>query len=594
MTLEIAIVLAIIVLALYLFISERLSIDTVSMLIMALLIVTGILTPAEGFSGFSNSATITVTCMFVLSTAIFQTGALNSFGKMLTGIGRKNEFLAVLVLMLVSGLVSAFINDTAVVALLMPVVIQASKHSGVPPSRLLMPLSFGALLGGVCTLLGTSTNILVSGIAERMGLEPFGMFEMSKAGILFLLTGLAYMLIAGTFLMPKRKSTTKISENYSLGKYLTEIILLPKAKSVGQSIVESKLRQDLDIEILQVIREGVVMEAHPSLILQSNDLLKVRCDVEKLKLLMDREGVMLKPERNEKKNNIRSNGLVLVEAMLMHNSRFLNRSIKEINFRGRFDGANVIAIRHRDQILYERLGHAKLDVGDVLLISTHRDKIKALRDSGDLLVLSESPHARFDIRKVLPVLAIIAGVVLTASFNIVNIVVSATMGVLALIVFGIMKPDDAYKSIEWKVVFMLAGVLSMGAALEKTGAAQLIGDGLINTVGVLGPHAVLSCFFFITFMLTNFMSNNATAALLAPIAVITARSLEVDERPFLMAVAFASSLSFMTPMGYQTNTMIYGPGNYKFKDFLKIGTPLNILLWIVGSIFIPYFFPFHP
>jgi len=592
MTLEIIIVLTIILLAIYLFISEKLSIDTVSILVMALLIITGILTPEEGFAGFNNSATITVTCMFVLSYAIFQTGAMNSFSKLLTGLGRKNEFLAVLVLMSVAAVVSAFINVTAVVALMMPVVIQASKHSGIPPSRLLMPLSFGALLGGVCTLLGTSTNILVSGIAERMGLEPFGMFEMTQVGLIFLVSGLAYMLVAGMFLMPKRKSSTDISETYSLGNYLTEIILLPKAKSVGQQIINSQLTKDLDIEILQVIRNGVVMDAYPTFVLEANDLLKVRCDVEKLKLLMEREGVTLKPEKKDKKMNIRSNGLMLVEAMIMQNSRFLHRSIKEINFRGRFDGANVIAIRHRDQILYERLGKAKLDVGDVLLVSTNRDRISGLRNSNDLLILSENTHTRFDFRKVLPVLAIITGVVLAASLNIVNIVVSAMIGVLALVIFKIMKPEEVYKSVEWNVVFMLAGVLSMGVALEKTGAAQLLGDGLINTVGQFGPHAVLSTFFFITFMLTNFMSNNATAALLAPIAVVTARTLEVDPRPFLMVVAFASSLSFMTPMGYQTNAMIYGPGNYKFKDYLVIGTPLNILLWIIGSIFIPYFFPF--
>jgi di/tricarboxylate transporter len=592
MNLEIILVLTIIMLALYLFISEKLSIDTVSILVMALLIVTGILTPEEGFSGFSNSATITVTCMFVLSYAIFQTGAMNSFGKMLTGVGRRNEFLAVLVLMVVAAVVSAFINDTAVVALLMPVVIQASRHSGISPSRLLMPLSFGALLGGVCTLLGTSTNILVSGIAERMYLEPFGMFEMTKIGLIFLITGLAYMLIAGTFLMPRRKDTTDISETYSLGKYLTEIILLPKAKSVGQQILNCQLKKDLDIEILQVIRGGVILEATPTLVLEANDLLKVRCDVEKLKLLMEREGIKLKPEKQEDDPGIRANGLILIEAMVMHNSRFLNRSIKEINFRGRFDGANVIAIRHRDQILYERLGKAKLDVGDVLLISSNRERAKTLRDSSDFLVLSESPHTRFNFKKILPVIGIIAAVVLAASLGITSIVISATLGVLALVIFGIMRPDEVYKSIEWKVVFMLAGVLSMGAALEKTGAAELLSDGLINSVGVFGPHAVLSTFFLLTFMMTNFMSNNATAALLAPIAVIAARSLDVDERPFLMTVAFASSLSFMTPMGYQTNAMIYGPGNYKFKDYLVVGTPLNILLWIIGSIFIPYFFPF--
>jgi anion transporter len=236
----------------------------------------------------------------------------------------------------------------------------------------------------------------------------------------------------------------------------------------------------------------------------------------------------------------------------------------------------------------------KLASGDVLLLSANYDEVQSLRDSGDLMIVSEMESTKRKMKKLIPVLLIISGVILSATFEIAPIVVSAAVGCVLLIIFKCIEVHEAYKAIDWKVIFMLAGVLSMGTALEKTGAAQLIADLLINSIGDYGPYAVLSALFFLTFMSTNFMSNNASAALLAPIAIVTANSMGISSKPLLLAVTYAASLSFMTPVGYQTNTMIYGPGNYKFKDYLIIGTPLNIILWILASILIPYFFPFNP
>ncbi|MFD2246714.1 SLC13 family permease [Pontibacter ruber] len=593
MTPEIGIVLAIIAAAVALFISERLSIDVVAILIMIAFMVTGILTPAEGLSGFSNSATITVATMFIISSAIFKSGALNNVGVVLTRIGRKNYLLCLLAVMVISGTISAFINDTAVVALLMPIVIQVSRDIKISPAKLLMPLSFGALMGGICTLIGTSTNILVSGIAEAHGLAPIGMFEMTPAGVLFLLTGVAYIFLAGRHLLPSRATAQDLTEEFGMGDYLTEIVLLPGSPSVGMPLRNSGLVQNLDIDVLQVTRDKQYkLKATPYTILRANDVLKVRCDVHKLKKIKDEKGIELKSERKFKERDMRAGNTKLYEAIVPPSSYMVGKSLKELDFRAYNHGATVLAIRHRDEILHEKLTHVKLASGDVLLIAADKEQAQKLRYNEDILIISETERSPYDYSKIIPVLLISAGVVTAAATGQVPIVLSALVGVVLLVVFKCVRAEDLYKTIDWKVIFMLAGVLSMGVALEKTGAAKLLSGLLINSVGVYGPHVLMSVFFFITFMLTNFMSNNATAALLAPIAIVAAEQLGISERPFLMAVTFAASLSFMTPMGYQTNTMIYGPGNYRFSDYLKVGTPLNLLFWLLASLIIPFFFPF--
>jgi di/tricarboxylate transporter len=592
MTLEILFVLAIVILAVYLFATERFPIDLTALILMGILLLSGVVTAEDGISGFSNTATVTVGAMFILSAGLFKTGAVNFISRILEKLFKFNFWVAVAIMMITAGSLSAFINNTAVVAIFLPMILTIARQTNVSPSRALIPLSFASMFGGVCTLIGTSTNILVSSIAERHGHPAFSMFEFFSLGIIFFGGGVLYMLLFGIHLIPKRRTTSDLTENFGMGEYLTEIILLPEAKSVGKTLGNSPLAKDLDIEVLEITREGRrLLLPRPDTILQENDMLRVRCDIEKIKKLQERVGIRLKSQAIWHDKDLESSEVVLVEAVIAPNSIIEGKSLKEIRFRETF-GATALAIRHAGHLIHEKLGTTELRAGDVLLIEVMRDHLEQLKEQKTFVLVSEVGFPSFRKKKLLPAVGIVAGVVAAAALGILPIVVSAIIGCILMVITGCISLEEAYKGIDWKVIFLLAGVLTLGVAMEKTGTALLLANVMTSTIGALGPVAVLSAFYLLATLLTNTMSNNATAALLAPIAISTAAFLGVNARPFLMAVTFAASSSFMTPVGYQTNTMIYGPGQYRFSDFLRVGTPLNILFWILATWFIPQYWPF--
>lgn len=587
MTFEIILTFLIIALAVLCFVKEWFTVDTVSAGIMLIFIITGILTPEEGFAGFNNSATLTVAAMFVLSAAIFKTGVLNNFTQLLLFIGKSSYLLTLVFVMVIAGCVSAFINDTSVVALLLPVVVQVSQKTGISSSRLLIPLSFAALMGGTCTLIGTSTNILVSGIAERNGLGGFSMFLMSPAGICFLTVGTLYLVVASRFLLPDRKSGALLDDFRDMGNYLTEIVLLPDAKSAGKALGQSRLVREFEVEILRLIRKGENIPISAFTIFNPGDIIKVKCNIEKLRLLEKAEGIQIKAD-----SKISIDETKLFEATIPPGSAFNGKTLAEINFRNKYQGAAVLAIRHRDGIVYDKLAHSTLMAGDVLLLRADSKAAMQLKSNDDLIIFSKLEQPKPDLKITAPVLGIALGIVLLAAFNIMPIVLSAALGIVVLIGIKAITPDEAYKAIDWKVIFMLAGVLSMGAALEKTGASKLLSTAVVEYFGHFGPQAILSVYFLITMLLTNIMSNNATAALLAPVAIQTAHNLHVSPIPFLIAITCAASFAFMSPIGYQTNVMVYTPGNYRFNDFARIGIPLSIIMWLLGSVILPVLYPF--
>lgn len=592
MTFEIALVLVVLVAALGLFAWGRWSVDLVALMVMTLLLLLGLVTPEQGIAGFSNTATVTVGAMFILSGGLYRSGAVNFAGAMLTRLGRSSIWIALVLIMVGIGAISAFMNNTAVVAIFLPIVVATAKALKVNPGRLLMPLSFASMFGGVCTLIGTSTNILVSSIAEQHGQPAFGMFEMTRLGLIFFGAGMAYMLLIGVRLIPERTGSAELGEQYGMAEYLLEVVVGPEAKSVGHPIGNSPLVKEVDVDVLDLVRGEERIPFPPAaLVVQAGDVLRLRANVADITALQERQGITIRPRAKWFSRRLEEGPTRQVEVILAPHSRLEGRTLRESRFASTF-GAMVLAIRQRGRLMHEDLESTQLQAGDALLVETPADGVDVLRQSRDFVLVTDLEVPEWRREKILPAVAILAGVVATASMGILPILVAAITGCILMVLTQCLSLEEAYEAIDWKVIFLLAGILTLGQAMENSGTAAFLADLMVRAVGGLGPVALVAAFYFLTSALTEAMSNNATAVLLAPVALATADSLGIDARPLLMAVAFAASASFMTPMGYQTNTMIFSAGGFRFMDFVRVGTPLNLIFWVLATIFIPIFWPF--
>lgn len=592
MSFEIIFVFILLAVALFLFSTDYVSFDIAALIIMVSLLVTGILTPREGLSGFSNPATLTVAAMFILSEGLRKTGILERVGDFFTQRIEENYWQGLFQMLLFISLCSAFINNTAVVVIFIPVMINLAQKIDVSPSKLLMPLSFAGIFGGICTLIGTSTNILVSSIAEDSGIAAFSMFEFSPMGLLFLAAGFIYLFTVGIKNIPKRRRNEDLTKGYEMQEYLTDVIVEKESELVGQELDEEKLTQTLDLDVLRIFKPQSDSSAQRSdITIQEGDVLRIRGSAPEIDKLLKTNQFTLKPPREWLDVDLEQSRDTLIEAAVAPDSSLEGRTLSDINFYDRF-GAVPLAIRQQGEIEQEDLGSLRLSGGNSVLLSMSKDRVQEVDRDRSFVVTSQVGISPYRPGKTHFALSIIAGVVAAAALNIVPIVVSAAAGVIAMILTKCLSTEEAYNAVNWKVIMLLAGVIPLGIAMEKTGAAAFLADQMIFLLSDMGPRAVMSGFFFITMAITAIMSNNASAALLAPIAINTANTLEVSAYPFLFAVTFAASLSFITPFGYQTNTLIYGAGQYEFTDFTKIGLPLNIIFWILATIFIPMIWPF--
>ena len=591
MTWEIAFVLGLTVCAVVLFVTEKFSTDIVAILVMIVLLVFRVLTPAEGLAGFANTATVTVGAMFVLSAGMFRSGAVNFVGKALGRLARHSSRLMLFVLMVGVGVLSSFLNNTAAVAILIPVVIVVARRAKTSPSKLLMPLSYASMFGGMCTVLGTSTNILASSIAEQAGLGAFGMFEFTKLGIIFFAVGVAYMMTLGRRLVPDHRGQGDLTTSFGLGDYLTDLVLQTESRSVGHSLASAPLVKELNIDVLQILRGEDTLRPTPETILREGDVLRIQGDLRTINELKGRAGVTFGMSMKWRDEHLQSTDTRLVEAVVGPSSPLAGKPLTESRLRANH-GASVLAIRQHGTLRHGKFENITLMPGDALLIDVPNDQIENLTQQRVFLVVSRAGIPRFAWRKASKAVAIVVAVVVVAATGLLPIVAAAATGALMMVLSGCVSTEEAYGAIEWNVLFLLAGMLSLGAAMEKTGASTMLADGMIDSVGWLGPLALLAACFGATMLLTEVMSNNATVALLLPIAITTAQAIDVDPRAFMFAVVFAASSSFMTPVGYQTNTMIYGPGQYRFKDFARVGAPLNLIFWALGTLLIPWFWPF--
>lgn len=590
MSIDLMLTFCIIGAGVFLFVKDYFSIDTTSILIMAMFIVAGVLTPEEGFAGFNHPATLTLGCIFVVSGGVFNSGILDGLSHSIIKLAKIHYVVALIVFCCISGLFSAFINDTAVVALLLPIALTVCRETNISPGKLLMPISFAALFGGTCTLIGTSTNILVSSYAKKYGLEEFGMFEFTGAAFSLLIIGFAYVFIVAPFLLPKSKSNSELTKKAE--EYITELAIEDNCSDINKSVLKSKLAENYGVRILAILRQGEIKHnVGPDTLILKGDVLKVIVPPLGLNRLLTIKGYKVKGDKRIKIGKDEDVGYQMYEVIIPFGSELAKNSLKTLRFSQNYN-ISVLAIRQRNEIIFDRLATIPLREGDMLLVLAKKQDIERLESKKRLVTLSEYEKKKTDYRKAVPAILIAIGVVLAASLNITTILISAMVGALLMVLTGTLKPVEAYNAVEWKVIFMMAGVLSMGAALEKTGGALLVADFIKTSFGQYDARVTLSLIYLVTFISTNLISSKATAALMTPIVIGLSAAMQVSERPFLVAVMFACSLTFMTPMSYPTNTMVYAPGNYRFNDFLKFGTPLNIIIWIAASFIIPYFFPF--
>lgn len=595
----IVLTLSIVTLALICFVAEWFPVDLTAIAITVLLMVCGLVTPEEGISGFGNSATITVLAMFILSAGVAKTGMLLSIRNFLMEWGGKTISRQIFVISMIVGPITAFINNTAVVAVFLPIIEDLSKKQSVSPSKLMIPLSYATVLGGMLTVVGTSTNVLASGISAQLGFGEFRLFEFTRLGIVIFGIGITYLTFIAPKLLPVRRGSgsTLLCDSYDLKEYVSEVVITPRSSLIGQSIRSSGIQRKFDIDVLEVVRNGTHFpQPLANKELRVNDVLIVRSSKDDLLNIRTEEGLEILPD--VKFNQDFSEALEtelgtgeegIAEVLILSNSRLSGSTLKEIRFRQRYN-ATVLAIRRGQELIRERLGRVPLRFGDLLLVQGPRESFVGLQTTRELLVLEQRDIESQRREKTWVAIAIVLGVILLAAFNITPILVSALAGVILMVLTGCLKPGEVYGSVRWDIIFLLAGLIPLGIAMEKSGTTQWIAEHLLMLSGNLSGYWILLLFYIATTILTEILSNNASVVLMIPIAVEVAKSLSFNPIAFMFAVTFAASNSYMTPIGYQTNTMVYGPGGYRFLDFTRVGAPLSVTLAIVTPLMIIKFY----
>ncbi len=575
------------------FIFERIPPDITAMGAMCLMLAVGILSTDDALSVFSNEAPITILAMFIVSAALQSTGCIEVLGKAITKIGAKNEFTLIFAVMAIAMLVSPFMNNTPIVVILTPVVITIARRMSVSPSKVLIPLSYATVLAGITTLLGTSTNLLVSGITAESGIEPFGIFDITLPGLMMAGAGFIYMMLIGRFLLPERHSIASLIGNESGKKYIAQMLVPAGSKLIGQVVSASLLNKGEDSQIMDVIRHGDSMRAFlGDLTLKAGDRVVIETNAREILGISESNAVQFESAPSDDLNTLSTAENVVIEGIISRGSNLQGRLVGGLGFRSKY-GVYVMGVHKSDHKHFPSRSNANvLEAGDTILLEGPLDGMKLLLEENGIVNLSFAEDRPIRRHKAPYALLALAGIIGLSSFGVMPIVSLALIGAIFVVLTGCVDARDIYKTVDWPILFLIFGMLGVSLGLEKTGAMKLVVDQIVDMSEAHGPLALLAGFYLLTTVLTEILSNNAVAALLAPIAIGVATTLGLDPRPFLVAVMFAASASFATPIGYQTNTFVYGAGGYKFRDFIIVGLPLNIIMFIVAMIVIPMFWDF--
>ncbi|MBN1305496.1 MAG: SLC13 family permease [Anaerolineales bacterium] len=596
MTPQIALTLAIIVGALIVFGTEKLRVDVVALLVLLTVGLTGLVGPKEVFAGFSNSAVITVWAVYIVSGGLFKTGVADILGKFILRISGKSEARLIAVIMLTCGVMSAFMNNVGATAMLLPAVISVSKHTRVPVSKLLIPLSFSSLLGGKLTLIGTPANILATSIVAENGLPTFGFFDFTPIGIVVFVTGILYMVFIGRHLLPVRKAPSDEQASQQLRAYMSEVRVLPDGKLAGQTLIESKLGEYYDLTVIAIVRAFKTLKTlERSTVILPDDILLIEGSAENLMRARKELGLVTANEskRLVDMDALGTDDIGFVEATLAPRSSMVNRSLRSLQFRERY-GFTVLAIRRYGEVITKRLRSVRLQFGDNLLLQGPRHRLPSLQENDDFLVLEPLKFPESRKRKMPIAIGLMVLVVGLVLFLGLDISIAMVVGAVGMVLTRCLTMDEAYDSIDWRTVFLVAGMLPLGTAMETSGTARYIADLLLGVIGGLGPMAALAGVYLLAALITQPMSNAAAMVLVVPIALDTAFSLGANHLTFTLAVVIGAATSFLTPVGHKANVLVFGPGGYKFFDYARVGILLTFFLFINTMIALPIFFPLFP
>ncbi|AFL79561.1 di-/tricarboxylate transporter [Aequorivita sublithincola DSM 14238] len=601
MTTEIILVFSILFVTIILFAFEVFSVDKIAMLLIATLAISGLVEPDEAISGFSNSATITVLSLMIIALALEDNGVIASLARFLKNLHVLPLFLLLPIFMFITGGISAFINTTAVVIVFIKIIAELAKRFNVSQSKLLLPISFAGILGGSCTLMGTSTNLIVNSVARDLGAEKFSFFEFSFFGLIFMIVGIIVITILSRWL-PK-DSKENLQEAYDLENYVTTVVISEDSNLIDKNIEDTFLYTNPEISILKLTRKKQITNAPGRYItLKANDRLVLMCDIENLAKLNDAEGLSVhKNKESDKKkliieneeeaeNTKKQDDLGFVELLILPGSILIGKTLKQLR-KQTFQSALPIAIKKRrnirntkERLVRKNIEQITLKPGDRLLVEVPKNEIGQLYEMENVAILMEhKTKPAVNIKKRAMSFAILLIVVGLAATGILPILISALTGVCLLLLTRCLELNDVYHRINWQVIFLLAGMIPLGIAMNNTGADKWISDQLLNILSGQSNLIVIGLIFLITMLMSSVVSNNATAIIMTPIAIAVAVGLDLSMKPFILSVLFGANFSFFTPMGYQTNTLIYGMGFYKFKHFFIIGGILSIILWILGT-----------
>lgn len=589
-TFEIGLLLSLVLVALFLFSVDWVPADVVALGLLLALVLTGLLPMEKAFAGFGSDTVIVIIGVLVMTAAMLKTGVVDLVGRtLLRRAGARPELLLFLVMVAVA-LVSAFISNTAAAAFFVPVALGIAAKSGTSPGRLLMPVAFASILASSVSLISTSTNLVVNGLMTGAGLAPMRMFELAPVGIPIVVVGLLYMFFIGRRWIPERGAPQELIEGFGIRSYLTEVLLLPDSPLAGKTLRDANLGQELDLNVIRVVRDkNEYLAPRSNLVLAPGDVLLVEGPREEILKVKDTAGIEIRADIKLSDPGLSSTETALVEAFIVPGSPLVGQTLRQLAFRDRF-GLQVLGLNRHGKNLLRKLSRIPLRVGDVLLIQGRKELVASLRDEGVCSVLGSIEEPRLDRRKALRTALIFSASLTVASVNLLPLPVAAMLGAFLVFATRCVTPSDAYREVDWRVVMLIASMLSLGEAMAGTGTAEYLANSLTGLAQGHSPLWLLGGFFCLTVLLTQPMSNQAAAAVLVPIAIQTAQLLQLSPRPFVMMIAVAASCSYLTPLE-PACLMVYGPGRYRFMDFVRVGGPLTVLLFILAMLLVPRLWP---